>query len=200
MPVAEPCITACSSFFLQIRFLRTQMLQKHTTKKAFKIMHPLISRQAPASWIPVWPHPSKQLWKTIWLRSQSLNAHMKNAFPMGKQEAPCCLFGGQCNASSPGSSLLHDQMRNALPRCLYSSNYAGKVSYYDILLLGPNMSAGFDMGYDRVIMRWHHRKGIGEGQHLRSLWNGKYSPLNQNIRACNLLLRNNVYCFSLHSS
>lgn len=62
---------------------------------------------------------------------------------------------------------------------------------------GPNMSAGFDMGYDRVIMRWHNRKGIGEGLHLRRLWNEKYSPLNQNIRACNLLPHNNVYCFSL---
>lgn len=106
-------------------------------------------------------------------------------------------FWGQRNASSPGSSLLHDQMRNAFPLCLYSSNYAGKVSYYGILFPGPNMSAGFDMGYDRVIIRWHNRKGIGEGLHLRRLWNGKYSPLNQNIRACNLLPRNNVYCFSL---
>lgn len=104
---------------------------------------------------------------------------------------------GQLNASSPGSSLLHDQMRNAFPLCLYSSNYAGKVSYYGILFPGPNMSAGFDMGYDRVIMRWHNRKGIGEGLHLRRLWNEKYSPLNQNIRACNLLPNNNVYCFSL---
>lgn len=97
MLVAEPRITACSSFFLWIRFLRTQMVQKkkkNTTKRAFKIMHLLIFRQAPASWIPIWPHPSKQLWKTIWLRSQSLNTTMKkNAFVTGKQEVPC-LFGG----------------------------------------------------------------------------------------------------------
>ncbi len=163
-------------------------------------MHPLISRQAPASLIPVWPRPSKQLWKTIWLRSQSLYAHMKkNAFVIGKQKAPC-LFGGNVMLVHWGHLCCMIKWGIALPRCLYSSNYAGEVSYYDISFLGPNMSASFDMGYDRVIMRWHHRKGIGEGLHLRSLWNEKDSPLNQNIRACNLPPRYNVYCFFLHSS
>lgn len=89
-------------YSLQLIFTLDQISQNtdaanthtHTTKKPFKIMHLLISRQAKASWIPVWPHPFKQLWKTIWLRSPSLNATMKkNAFATGKQEAPC-LFGG----------------------------------------------------------------------------------------------------------
>lgn len=181
-------------YSLQLIFSLNQISQntdaakkkKNTTKKAFKIMHLLISRQTLDSSL------------TSPIQTALKNNLAKKSKPQHNHETRSAMFvWGQRNASSARSSLLHDQMRNALPLCLYSSNYAGKVSYYGILLPGPNTSAGFDMGYDRVIMRWHNRKGIGEGLHLRRLWNGKYSPLNQNIRACNLLPHNNIYCFSL---